>query len=296
MRTRLLGLLPLILLTSCGLLKHSSSGSEGSLPKTLIANRDVVSALAPSGTLRAAINFGNPILARRGPAVNALGSAPPRGVSVDIAQELGRRLGVPVQLVTFEAAGQVVEGLRNGAVDLVFVAIDPVRGADILYSAPYVVIEGSYLVPQASAIRRNEDVDRPGVRVVVGKGSAYDLFLSRELKAATLVQAVSSPAVSDLLVAGHYEVAAGVKQQLQADAQRLPGLRLLDGRFMEINQALGIPKSRETGLAYLRAFVEELKSTGFVEKALARHGIAGAAVAPAAVRAGAPVEGLVSPR
>jgi polar amino acid transport system substrate-binding protein len=296
MRARLLGLLPLILLTSCGLFQHGSSGPEGALPKSLASTRDVVRALAPSGTLRAAINFGNPILARRGPALNALGSAPPRGVSVDIAHELGRRLGLPVQLVTFEAAGQVVEGLRNGAVDLVFVAIDPVRGADILYSAPYVVIEGSYLVPQTSAIRRNEDVDRPGVRVVVGKGSAYDLFLSRELKAATLVQAVSSPAVSDLLVSGQYEVAAGVRQQLQVDAQRLPGLRLLDGRFMEINQAVGIPKSHETGLVYLRAFVEELKSTGFVEKALVRHGIAGAAVAPAAVRAGVPGEGLVSPR
>ncbi len=296
MRSYWLGLLPLMFLTSCGMFQRGSTSSDGTQPKAFAPTRDVVRALAPSGTLRAAINFGNPILARRGPAVNTMGSADPRGVSVDIAHELGRRLGVPVQLVTFEAAGKVVEGLKNATVDLVFVAIDPVRGADILYSAPYAVIEGSYLVPQASPIRRNEDVDRPGVRVVVGKGSAYDLFLSRELKAATLVSAVSSPAVSDLLVSGQYEVAAGVKQQLQADAQRLPGLRLLDGRFMEINQALGVPKTHEPGVAYLRAFVEELKSTGFVEKALARHGIAGAAVAPAGVTSLVPTPGVGSSR
>ena len=289
MRSYWLGLLPLMFLTSCGMFQRGSTSSDGTQPKAFAPTRDVVRALAPSGTLRAAINFGNPILARRGPAVNTMGSADPRGVSVDIAHELGRRLGVPVQLVT-------VEGLKNATVDLVFVAIDPVRGADILYSAPYAVIEGSYLVPQASPIRRNEDVDRPGVRVVVGKGSAYDLFLSRELKAATLVSAVSSPAVSDLLVSGQYEVAAGVKQQLQADAQRLPGLRLLDGRFMEINQALGVPKTHEPGVAYLRAFVEELKSTGFVEKALARHGIAGAAVAPAGVTSLVPTPGVGSSR
>jgi polar amino acid transport system substrate-binding protein len=158
-----------------------------------------------------------------------------------------------------------------------------VRGADIFYSAPYVVIEGSYLVPQGSSIQRNEDVDRTGVRVVVGKGSAYDLFLSRELKAASLVSAPSSPQVSDLLVSGNYDVAAGVRQQLQADMKRLPGLRLLDGRFMEIHQALGVPKGREAGLSYLRAYVEDLKASGFVAKALERHKITGAAVAPASL-------------
>jgi len=232
------------------------------------------SVLAPSGTLRAAINFGNPILATKDAAT---GEA--RGVSVDLARELGRRLGVPVELVPFAAAGKVVEAVRDAQVDVGFVAIDPVRGADMLQTPAYVVIEGAYLVKEQSPIRTNAEVDRAGNRIVVGNGSAYDLFLTREIKAATLVKAPTSPAVTDTFLAQNLEVAAGVKQQLQADAQRLPGLRLLEGRFMVINQAMGIPKGREAGLPYVRDFVEAMKASGFVAKALKRHRIEGAAVA-----------------
>ena len=236
----------------------------------------VRSELAPSGTLRAAINFGNPILANKDAAT---GEA--RGVSVDLARELGKRLGVPVELVIYTAAGKVVEGIKSGAWDIGFFAIDPVRGADTDFTAAYVVIEGAYLVPQASAMQRNEDVDRDGVRVVVGRGSAYDLYLTRELKKATLLRAATSQAVTDMMVAEKIEVAAGVKQQLQADAKRIPGLRLLDGRFMVINQAMAVPKGRPSGVAYAAAFVEEMKVSGFVADALKRHNIEGAMVAPA---------------
>ena len=233
--------------------------------------------LAPSGTLRAAINFGNPILATKD---GASGEA--RGVSVDLARELGRRLGVPVELVHFYAAGKVVEAVKDAQVDIGFVAIDPVRGADMLQTPAYVIIEGAYLVRQDSPIQNNGEVDRAGNRIVVGNGSAYDLFLSREIKAAGLVKAPTSPAVTDLFLAQGIEVAAGVKQQLQADAQRLPGLRLLEGRFMVIQQAMGLPKGREAGARYLNTFIEEMKSSGFVAAALARHGIEGALVAPIA--------------
>ncbi|AEG93119.1 periplasmic component of an ABC type amino acid transport system-like protein [Ramlibacter tataouinensis TTB310] len=229
--------------------------------------------LAPTGTLRAAINFGNPILAGRGP------DGQPRGVSVDLAREAGRRLGVPVELVTFNSAGTVVEAVKARSVDLAFVAIDPVRAADTEYTAPYVVIEGAYLVREGSPLRSNEEVDRPGTRVAVGRGSAYDLFLSRELKSATLVRAPTSPAVTDLFVAQDLEVAAGVKQQLEADARRVPGLRLLPGRFMVIEQAMGVPKGRTAAQAWLSRFIEEMKASGFVAEALRRHGIEGAAVA-----------------
>ena len=235
-----------------------------------------VSVLAPLGTLRAAINFGNPILATKDATT---GEA--RGVSVDLARELARRLGVPVELVPFAAAGKVVEAVKDAQVDVGFVAIDPVRGADMLQTPAYVVIEGAYLVKDSSPITNNAEVDRAGNRIVVGNGSAYDLFLTREIKAATLVKAPTSPAVTDLFVAQNLEVAAGVKQQLQADAKRLPGLRLLDGRFMVINQAMGIPKGREAGLKYVRDFVEEMKASGFVADALKRHRIEGAAVAAA---------------
>lgn len=234
-------------------------------------------ALAPSGTLRAAINFGNPILANRDAAT---GEA--RGVSVDLARELAKRLGVPIELVLYTSAGKVVEGIMSGAWDIAFYAIDPVRATDTNFSAPYVLIEGAYLVPRDSDIKRNEDVDRDGVRVVVGRGSAYDLYLTRELKKAKLVKAPTSPDVTDVMVAEKIEVAAGVKQQLQADAKRLSGLRLLDGRFMVINQAMAMPKGRPAGAGYLVAFVEEMKSSGFIADALKRHGIDGAVVAPAA--------------
>ena len=233
--------------------------------------------LAPTGTLRAAINFGNPILAARDPSTGE-----PRGVSVDLSREVARRLGVPVQFVTYDAAGKVVEGLKSGAWDVAYVAIDPARAVDISYSAAYVVIEGAYLVPQDSSIRSNADVDRQGVRVAVGAGSAYDLFLSRNLKFAKIVRAPTSPAVTDMFMAQKLEVAAGVKQQLEADARRIPGLRLLEGRFMVINQAMGTPRGRDAGAKYLREFVEEMKASGFVAQALERHRIEGASVAPRA--------------
>jgi polar amino acid transport system substrate-binding protein len=235
----------------------------------------VVAELAPTGTLRAAINFGNPILATSDAAT---GEA--RGVSVDLSRELAKRLGVPVELVTFTAAGKVVEGLKAGAWDVAYVAIDPTRAVDMDYTAPYVQIEGAYLVPQPSPIKSNADVDRDGVRVVVGAGSAYDLYLSRELKHATIVRAPTSPAVTDLMAAQSYEVAAGVKQQLEADAKRVPGVRLVPGRFMVINQAMAMPKGRAGGARYLSEFVEDMKASGFVASALARHGIEGAVVAP----------------
>ena len=233
-----------------------------------------VAELAPTGKLRAAINFGNPILA-----VKDSVTGQPRGVSVDLSRELGRRLGVPVELITFEAAGKVVEAVKAAQVDIAFVAIDPVRGADMLQTPPYVIIEGAYLVRNESPIKSNAEADRAGNRIAVGNGSVYDLYLTREVKAATLQRAPTSPAVVDYFLAQGLEVAAGVKQQLQADAQRLPGLRLLDGRFMVIQQAMGLPKGREASAKYLTAFVEEMKASGFVAAALARHGIEGAAVA-----------------
>ncbi|HYF58705.1 MAG TPA: ABC transporter substrate-binding protein [Burkholderiaceae bacterium] len=236
--------------------------------------RAVAAELAPTGTLRAAINFGNPILAGRGP------GGEPQGVSVDLAREVARRLGVPIELVPFTSAGSVVEAVKGRQVDLAFVAIDPVRAADTEYTAPYVIIEGAYLVRDDSPLRRNEDVDRPGTRVAVGRGSAYDLFLTRELGAATLVRAPTSPAVVDLFLAQRLEVAAGVRQQLEADAKRVGGVRMLPGRFMVIEQAMGVPKGRSTAQAWLGRFVEEMKATGFVAASLTRHGIEGAAVAP----------------
>ncbi|MDQ6684459.1 MAG: ABC transporter substrate-binding protein [Pseudomonadota bacterium] len=231
--------------------------------------------LGAKGRLRAAINFGNPILASRD------SGGEPRGVSVDIAREVARRLELPLELVPFESAGKVVEALRARQVDMGFVAIDPVRAADMEYTAAYLIIEGAYLVRAGSPLQRNEEVDRPGTRIVVGRGSAYDLYLSRELSAATLVRAPTSPTVTDEFLARDLEVAAGVRQQLEADARRVGGVRLLPGRFMVIEQAIGVPKGNVAARAWLARTVEEMKAAGFVAAALQRHGIEGAAVAPA---------------
>ena len=233
-------------------------------------------AFTPTGRLRAAINLGNPILA----GTDAAGQ--PAGVSIDLARGFAERLGVALELVVFDTAGKSVDAVTAEQADIGFFAIDPVRGAGIAFTAAYVLIEGSYLVRSDSPLQDKDEVDRAGHRVAVGKGSAYDLYLSRELKAAEIVRAPSSPAVVDTFVAQNLAVAAGVRQQLEADARRLPGLRLLPGRFMVIQQAMGLPKGRGAeATAALAAYVEEQKASGFVADALARHGIQGASVAPA---------------
>jgi polar amino acid transport system substrate-binding protein len=235
-----------------------------------------VADLAPTGKLRAAINLGNPVLASKDAAT---GEA--KGVSVDLARELAQRLGVPLGIVPYNAAGRVTDDAKNGVWDVAFVAIDPKRGADMAQSPPYVQIEGAYLVRNDSPLRDNAEVDREGTRVAVGRGSAYDLFLTRELKRATLVRAPTSPEVVGFMLKENLEVAAGVKQQLEADARRVGGVRLLPGRFMVINQAMASQKGGDAGAKYVRDFIEEMKASGFVARALERHRIEGAAVAPA---------------
>nr|WP_175800138.1 ABC transporter substrate-binding protein [Burkholderia anthina] len=236
----------------------------------------ILAAFTPAGKLRASINLGNPILANRDPATGE-----PFGVSIDLARAFAERLSADLELVVFDAAGKSVQALTEERADFGFFAVDPLRGETVAFTEPYVLIEGFYLVRDDSPIRGNADVDQPHNRVAVGKGSAYDLFLTRELKAAQIVRAPTSPAVVPTFVEQQLEVAAGVKQQLEADAAKTPGLRLLDERFMVIRQAMGVPKSRgEAAAAFLGAFVEEMKASGFVADALKRHRITGASVAP----------------
>ncbi len=244
----------------------------------MTVSSSLVQAFAPTGTLRASINLGNPILANRDPA-----NGQPFGVSIDLARGLAEALEVPIELLVFDAAGKSVEALEQQCADIGFFAIDPKRGEHIAFTAPYVLIEGSYLVRQDSPLQGNDEVDRAGTRVVVGQGSAYDLFLTRELKAAEIVRAANSQAVVEEFVRQRADVAAGVRQQLESDQLRFPGHRLLPGRFMVIQQAMGVGKSRGAeAAAFLAAYVERQKASGFVAAALARHGIQGASVAPAA--------------
>ena len=240
------------------------------------ASAAIVKELAPTGKLRAAINFGNPVLAQKDPAT---GDA--RGVTGDLARELAKRLGVQVEFVGFDTAGKVSGSAKDGIWDICFLAIDPVRAADIAFTGPYVVIEGVYIVPKDSGLQAVADVDRAGVRIAVGKGSAYDLFLTREIKHATLVRDASSGKSLDMFLRDKLEAGAGVKQPVVAFAKEHPDTRLIPGRFMAIEQAMGTIKGRDgAAVRYLHEFVEEMKASGFVAKALQASGQGDAEVAP----------------
>ena len=240
------------------------------------ANMAQLMAPHANGQLRASINLGNPILANKDPATGL-----PVGVSVDLARALAQKLHLKLELVVFDSAGKSVQAVQEDKADIGFFAIDPKRGEGINFTKPYVIIEGSYLVRDDSPLRSNDEVDQAHNRVVVGQGSAYDLFLTREIKKALIVRAPTSPTVVDVFVNGGFEVAAGVTQQLQADLKRFDHLRLLPGRFMVIEQAMGLPKSRDTKAhAYLMEFVQDMKRSGQVATSLAAHKIEGAQVAP----------------
>ena len=260
-------------LSACDTVQRSAHTMSHRAPTATPA---LIQAFAPTGTLRASINLGNPILARKDSGQD--GAA---GVSVDLARALAQALGVRLELRIVDAAAKSVAAVSSGQADVGFFAIDPLRGQGVRFSAAYVQIEGAYLVRQASALTDNAQVDRPGTRIMLAKGSAYDLYLSREIKAAQLLHTVTSQQVVDSFLAQGADVAAGVKQQLQADAARLPGLRLLPGRFMVIEQAMGVQGNRgEEAAAFLTAFVEHAKASGLVAQSLQRHGIQGAVVAP----------------
>jgi polar amino acid transport system substrate-binding protein len=239
---------------------------------------EVVKELAPTGKIRAAINLGNSVLAQRG------ASGEIKGVTADLARELARRANVPLELVPFEAAGKVFEALKGGAWDIAFLAIEPVRAAEIDFTPPYVIIEGTYMVRVGSPLKTIADVDKPGIRIAVGPGSAYDLYLTRSLKNATLVRAGTGGgrAMIDLFLKENLEVVAGVKQPLVEYAKTEPNVRVMDGRFMEIRQAMGTPKGRRAAAQYLRGFIEEMKASGFVADALKRSNQPDATVAPPA--------------
>ncbi|NUQ32819.1 MAG: transporter substrate-binding domain-containing protein [Dermatophilaceae bacterium] len=233
----------------------------------------VVADLAPTGVLRASINLGNAVLAQ-----GTLDE--PRGVTVDIAHVVGGRLGVPVELVTFDGARKSFEAMATGAADICFLAIDPVREEEVAFTEPYVLIEGAYVVPVDSPLRTVADVDAEGVRVAVKGGSAYDLHLTRSLQHATLVR--NDTGVGSLL-SEPLEAGAGIREAVAAFAEANEGFRVVDGAFMQIRQAVGTTRTRSAeSVAFLRDLVEELKASGFVADALERAGQRREAVAPPA--------------
>ncbi len=236
---------------------------------------EVVKDLAPTGTLRAAINAGNVVLVQKSASAVS-------GVTVDLANELARRLGTPVAPTVYDTAGKVTDAVKSGAWDIAFLAVEPARAAVIGFTAPYVIIEGTYMVANDSPLRTTADVDRDGVRIAVARGSAYDLYLSRTLQHATLVRYPSPSEALQGFIADKLDAAAGVRQFLNAFAKTNPAMRVMPEHFQDIREAMGTPLGRDIGLQYLRGFIEEMKAGGFVASSLARAGQADAVVAPPA--------------
>jgi polar amino acid transport system substrate-binding protein len=233
--------------------------------------------LAPTGTLRAGINYGNVILAQKDPATGES-----RGVAIDLARELGRRLGVSVEVIGYDSVGKMVDGAKAGEWDIAFLGSDPARAAEITFTPAYVELEATFLVPTGSALRTAADVDREGVRVAAPARANYELYLSRNLTRARLVRAQDANAAFDLLASGQVEALAGLTQALIGLNAKLPGTRILDGRFMAVQQSIGTPRGRDAGARYLRGFVEEAKASGLVARAIEKTGARGVSVAPKA--------------
>jgi polar amino acid transport system substrate-binding protein len=237
----------------------------------------VRSELAPTGKLRVGLNHGNFLLVTPGSSATE-----PRGVAPDLGRELARRVGVPVEFLKFDTAGKMADAVRTGGWDVAFLGAEPQRASEIAFTAAYLEIPATYLVPAGSPIRTIADVDREGVRIAVADKSAYDLFLSRHIARARLVRAPGLDASFEVFVADKLEALAGLRPRLLMDVEKLPGARILDGQFTAVQQAIGTPRSREAGAAYLRAFVEEAKAAGLVAEAIARNGVRGVSVAPPA--------------
>ena len=240
-------------------------------------NPEVRSELAPSGTLRAGINLANFLL--------VTGRSPegdPEGVAPDMAAEIARQLDLPIAYVPFETPAKLADAAGDDVWDIGLIGAEPARAQTIAFTAAYTEIEATYLVAGDSALGEVEDVDREGVRIAVAGGSAYDLFLSRSLEHAELVRASGLDGSFDLFVEQKLDALAGLRPRLISDVERLPGARILDGRFTAVQQAVGTPRPRERGAAFLREFVEEAKASGLVQRLIDRHRVRGLSVAPAA--------------
>jgi polar amino acid transport system substrate-binding protein len=233
-------------------------------------NETVVAELAPTGVLRAGVNLSNFLLV-----TGRTPSGDPVGVSPDLARAIADRLGVGVRYVTYPRPNELADDADASAWDVGLIGAEPARAQKIAFTAAYAEIESTYLVPAGSPIASIGEVDRPGVRIAVCAGSAYDLWLERHIEKAELVRAPTIDGSFDLFVEQKLDVLAGLRPRLISDVERLPGARILEGRFSAVQQAVGTPRRNEAGAAFLREFVEEAKSSGLIAKLIAKHGVEG---------------------
>lgn len=240
-------------------------------------SQDLRSELAPTGKLRAGINTANFLLV-----TGRQDDGAPQGVAPDMANAVAERLGVQIAYVPYETPGQLADDATKGVWDIGLIGAEPARAEHIAFSAAYVEIEATYLVPADSRIQAIADVDRPGIRIAVAARSAYDLYLTRNIQHAELVRVTGLNASYDLFVNDQMDALAGLRPRLLSDVEKLPGARLLDGKFTAVQQAIGTPRDREAGAAFLRNFVEEAKASGWVGQFIERHQVKGLSVAPPA--------------
>ncbi len=238
---------------------------------------DVIAELAPTAVLRAGINMSNFLLV-----TGKTPSGDPTGVSPDMAAEVARRLGVPLQLVPFKSPGELADQAGNNVWDIGNIGAEPQRAETIAFSAAYCEIASTYLVPAGSPIQTIADVDKPGIRISVTGRSAYGLWLENNIKQATLMRTDTLDSSFDKFVAEKLDVLAGLKPRLLEDVQKLPGARILDGQFSAVQQAIGTPRKNTKAAAWLATFVEEAKASGLVQSFIDKHGVKGLSVAPLA--------------
>jgi polar amino acid transport system substrate-binding protein len=236
---------------------------------------DVISDLAPTGVLRAGINLSNFLLV-----TGKSAAGDPEGVAPDMAREIARRLGVPVTYVPFKTPGELADAAGRGVWDVGLIGAEPQRAETIAFTAAYVEIEATYLVPAGSPLRAIADVDAAGVRIAVTGRSAYGLWLDRNIKQAELVRSETLDSAYEHFVRDKLDALAGLRPRLLADQQKLPGARILDGQFTAVQQAVGTAPKNTAGAAFLRDFVEEAKASGFVARLIERHKVIGLSVAP----------------
>ncbi len=244
--------------------------SPPTVPDVNLMTQDVVSELAPNGTLRAGINMANVLLV-----TGSTAAGDPSGVSPDMAREIADRLGAAISYVPFASPSEVADAAGSDAWDIALIAAEPARAESIAFSAAYVEIEATYLVLESSSPRNAEDVDRPGMRIAVSAGTAYDLYLTRSLKHADLQRAASMAGAVDLFITEKLDALAGLRPALNRQVQELPGTRILEGRFTAVQQAIGTKPGNRAAAAFLQKFVAEAKASGLVARLIERHGVTG---------------------
>ncbi|HEV7458147.1 MAG TPA: transporter substrate-binding domain-containing protein [Roseococcus sp.] len=238
---------------------------------------EIIAQLAPTGVLRAGINMSNFLLVTgRGPA------GEPDGVSPGMARAIADRLGVPVHYVPYPRPGELADAAGTGAWDIGLIGAEPQRAEKISFTAAYAEIEATYMVPPGSAITSLDAVDRPGVRIAVAARAAYDLWLERNIRHATLLRAEGLDGALDLYLRDGLDVLAGLRPRLLTDVEKQPGARILDGRFTAVQQAIGTARANAAAAAFLAEFVEEAKRSGLVASLIAKHQVRGLSVAPLA--------------